>query len=88
MDVLGTVEIWGATSADTIATENLDSALFKHFIGDEVEVVVGSKVVDCAAIGELDFWASGANDDRALFVLGGFELGGGRDEGLGGPVFD
>lgn len=88
MHVLGAVEIWGSARADTVVAENLDSSLLEHLVRDEVEEIVGGIVADGATGGELDLGSGRPNDNGTLLVLGGFELGGVGDEGLGCPVFN
>lgn len=85
--VLGAIEVGRPASADTIITEDLDSSLFEHLVRDKVEEVVGGKVVDGAAIGELDLGPGRADYNGALLVLGDFKLGRVGDEGLRRPVF-
>lgn len=53
MNVLGTVEAWRPAGTYAVRAEGLDGFLFQSLIGDEIVEVVGGKVCDGAAVGEL-----------------------------------
>lgn len=60
MDVLGTVEAGRTAGTDTVGAEGGYGFFFEGFVGDEVVVVVGGEVCDCAAVGETGFGSGGA----------------------------
>lgn len=53
MDILSAIKTWGPTGANTVIAKGMDSFLLKLLIADKVVEVVGSKIDDSAAVGEL-----------------------------------
>jgi hypothetical protein len=86
--VLGTVEVWRATSTHSIVAKNRDTPFLDQFVTDEVVVVVRREVRNSLAIDKLDTGASGTGNDWTALFLENFELGRRCNKRFGGPIFN
>lgn len=55
MDVLSSVEVWGAAGTDTVCAQGGDGSLFDLLVATQVVVVVSREVRDGLASQELSF---------------------------------
>lgn len=69
MNILGSIKIWGTTSADTIVAKNLDGTVFQKLIGNKVKEIVRGEIIDGAAIRKFNFGTC-RSSNQALVSIG------------------